>query len=533
MRVNPAASILCAFALLGGLLQIAASIELGLAPLEKLQAAELEGSSIYIIGALATTLGLGVAWALRRRLLVAVAVLLVWQAVALWPLRGRTTSLGLAYHGEYILHHFIAFVATGAIGVVCVSWWRRNALGPARRIASVVAGGTALALLCVHVWNEPSIGEGPPAWLAEGATAAAIAAWVIAVAALWTRVEPVRHRAIAAALTLPYVLRLALSWPEGLAGASVPDGWRATVMVAMVAASLLTFVAFRPTRARPLLVLVTALSAVLTVILYIAYRHRFGMYEAGLGGLAQSLFSFTPPYPTYVARWQLLGVLIGIFAIVSAAYGGLMTPGHRARGISLALMVTAGLGLGTPALGLMVLAAGLLWIDASTEESASARVVAPPAAIEDTLARVAESLGLPAPVVLETEAGTMVAARGDIDDIAVDLRARPGRHGGTQTWDVELTVGVVGRGRAALELVPDTGPHGERPAHALGRTHRVHGSIRELESLDDALLDALVPFGSARVALWAAGSRVRFGEDLGGFEADPVTDVCRALAARE
>lgn len=525
---------LCGFALLGGLLQIAASIQLGLARLDQLQAAALEGSGYYVLGAFAALLGLTVVWFLRKRPLVAVVALLVWQGAVLIPLRSRTSALGLSYHGEYILHHFTAIIAAAAVLTVAARWWNRAELGSARRIPAALAGIAALMLVAVHVGNEPAVSSTPPAWLARAATGCALVAWAAAIAALWPRLGPMRLRLVTVALLLPYVLRVALAWPEGLVGASVFDAGRPTVMAAMVLAALVTFVGYRPRMPPVYMAMVSGLAGIFTVILYVAYKHRFGEYEAGLGGLVQSMFAFTPPYPTYVDAWKVMLVLLGVFGIVSAAYAGLVTPGERTRGVTLALLLTAGLGLGTPALTLMTLAAAMTWIDAGTDEPlGSGRRVAAPVAVERTLAAVSDALGVAAPVVLETERGTMVAIKGDLEDVAIDLRARPIGHGDRESWEIELVTGVLGRDRPEVELVPDPGHAGARPSHAIGRTHRARGRLRDVEELDDTLLDALEPFASAHWELWSDGTRVQFGADLSSFDCERLAAVVRALVRRD
>lgn len=528
------APVLCGFALLGGLLQIGASIQLGLARLDRLQAASLEGSTYYVVGAFAAVLGLAVVWFLRRRPIVAVVSLLVWQAAVLMPLRGRTTSLGLSYHGEYILHHFTALVAAAAVGTLGYSWATRRELGGGRWVPAGLAVLSAATLVGVHVWNEPGIGDAAPAGMQHVGTGLALLTWASAVAVLWPRLGPVRMRVVTAALLLPYVMRIALSWPEGLVGASVFDAGRPWVMAAMVVAALVTFVGYRPRMPPAYVALVSSLAGILTVILYISYKHRFGDYEAGLGGLVQSMLSFTPPYPTYVQSWKVMVVLLGAFGIVSAAYAAIVTPGERVRGIALALLLTAGLGMGTPGLTLMTLAAAMLWMDAGTHEPAPlSHRVAAPVAVESTLDALADALGLPAPVVLETERGTIVAIRGELDDIAIDLRARPIGHGSDEAWDIELLTGVQGRQRPEVEFVPDPGGTGDRASHPLGASHRTRGNLRDVEELDDALLDALLPFSGARTELWPDGSRVRFGGDLSGFDCGRVAAVVRGLTRRE
>ena len=528
------APVLCGFALLAGLLQIVASIQLGMARVAALQLAAVEGSMPYVLGTLAVLSGLAVVWVLRRRFLLAAGVFVLWQGAVLVPLRARTTSLGLSYHGEYILHHFTALLAAATVCVVVWGWAQRRELGRARLAPVALGGVAALMLLSAHVWREPGVVGEPPAWVHSVGTATALAAWAAAIATLWGRLGPLRIRVVSVALLLPFVLRIAWSWPEGLVGASVFDAGRPWLMALMVAAALVTFVGFRPRMPPAYVGLVSGLAGILTVILYVAYKHRFGDYEAGLGGLVQSVFAFTPPYPTYVASWKVIAVMLGLFGIVSAAYAGLITPGERARGVALALLLTAGLGLATPALALMTLAAALTWLDAGTHEPAGGGIVKPaPTAVDKTLEAIADALTLPPPIVLESEGGMTVAVRGEVEDIVIDLRARPTGHTADGAWDVELLIGVLGRSRPTLEFVSDPTGGGRRPSHALGSTHRFRGSDREAEALDDALLDALLPFAGAHTELWSDGSRVRFGHDLSAFDCQRVAALARALARRE
>lgn len=509
-------------------------MQLGMARVAKLEAAALEGSMFYVLGAFATLLGLVVVWLLRRRPIVAVASLLVWQAAVFVPLRERTTSLGLSYHGEYVLHHFTALLAAAAVVTIALSWAKRTELGRARWVPIVSAVTAALILLVVHIWKEPGIPGQPPAGLQHTGVAIGLLAWASAIATQWPRLGAMRQRIVTAALLLPYLARIALAWPDGLVGASVFDVGRPWVTTTMVVAALVTFVGFRPQIPRAYTLVVSGLAGILTMILYIAYAHRFGHYEAGLGGLVQSMFGFPAPYPTYVPRWKILVILLGTFGVVSAAYGGLMTPGQRARGVSLALLLTAGLGFATPALALMTFAAALTWIDAGTADPVSQGARHPPPTdVETTLAALADAFCLSPPIVLESERGTTVALQGELNDVTIDLRARPIGGAKDDAWDIELQLGVLGRDRPLLELVADASGGGTRPSHKLGDTHRVRGSLRDVESLDDTLLDALVPFASAGTELWSDGSRVRFGGDLSALDCGRLASLARALAKRD
>ena len=59
--------------------------------------------------------------------------------------------------------------------------------------------------------------------------------------------------------------------------------------------------------------------------------------EDGIGGLAQSLFGFTLPYPTYVPGWKIIVVTVALFFVFATVYGGLMSWNERVRGLATVL----------------------------------------------------------------------------------------------------------------------------------------------------------------------------------------------------
>lgn len=525
---------LAAVALLAGILQVMATVMLGLAPLEHLHVAASEGARPYLLGVLATMLGLLVVWLLRRRPLRAVLVLLAWQAAVFWPLHARTSALGLAYHGEYVLHHFTGIIAAATCIAIATGWLRKVELGPARIVpAGLALIGTA-ALLAAHLAEQPSMGGHTWPWIERGGAAALLLAWGTAVPALWRHLGPSRMRVTAMVLLLPYLVRVGFAFPEGLAGASVADPGRAPLMLAMVVAAVVTFATFRPPLQGGIRTMVMVLSGLATLMLYFFYWRGFGDLEAGLGGLAQSVFAFSLPYPTYyggVGMLKVWLVMLGMFAMFCSAYAGLVCPGQRVRGIALTMMVVTGLGLSTPPLTLMAGAAALLWIDSLVGRGPGQRVSRnPDQPMEGILEASAEHLGLPAPVVLEDGGRAQLDVRGDVSDTPVDLRARPA---GSDGWALTITVGVLGRGRPPLQLQPEPGDDGHRPSHLLGRTHRAVGQVRQLELLEDSLLDALLPYPDSRIELWDAGSRVRLGSDLGGLDDERLVRLVRELVARD
>ena len=140
-RDDSTAPVLGAFGLVAAILQFLATIELGLARAEPLARAAAEGAKYYLIGGLASLVGLVGVWTLRKRPMVAAGLLLGWQAAVLWPLRAKTSKLGLAYHGEFILHHFVTIVMAAVVIRIAWLFYRREDLPKSRKV--VTALGTA------------------------------------------------------------------------------------------------------------------------------------------------------------------------------------------------------------------------------------------------------------------------------------------------------------------------------------------------------------------------------------------------------
>jgi hypothetical protein len=527
-RLAPAATFV-GFALAAGILQIVATIMLGLASVDALQTAAAEGSGWYVVGALGTGAGLLGLWFLRTRPLIASVVFFVWELTLLLSLAPRTSAVGLAFHGEYILHHFATLLAGAACLSTALDWWRRDELGRPRVVAIVAIAVGSVLLLLVHLLSQPGIAVRLPRAITDGGTALALLAPAIAITVLWRHASPPALRLVTVALLVPVLVRVVFALPEGLSGGSVTDPWQQLVMITIVVAACFTFWAFRPEMPKPVRALVIALSALATTLLYLIYRRGFGELEDGIGGLAQSLFGFTLPYPTYVAGWKIVIVTIALFFVFATVYGGLMSWNERVRGLALGLLAITGIGLSNPQLVLMLVAGHLLWIDTLVDRQGQAEVAGPRQPVEDVLSEAALLLGLPAPVVLETAEGAVVSVRGDLEGTSVDLRARP-LHAGR--WLMTVRAGVMGRGRPEVELTPEPSSAGERPPHEIGRTHRVRGSVRALEQVGDGALDALVLFADARARFWSAGAEVELGRDLSRLDAAGLDSLVRALAAR-
>ncbi len=96
-----------------------------------------------------------------------------------------------------------------------------------------------------------------------------------------------------------------------------------------------------------------------------------------------------------------------------------------------------------------------------------------------------------------------------------------------------LKVGVLGRSRPVVSLVPEPGDEGHRPAHLLGRTHRVQGQVRQIELIEDSLFDALMPFPHSVVEFWDAGSRVRLGSELSKLDGETLAALLHELSTMD
>jgi hypothetical protein len=241
-------------------------------------------------------------------------------------------------------------------------------------------------------------------------------------------------------------------------------------MIAVMVASLACMFLLRP-RVEPILHMFAAIGAgVMTLGLHRIYRQRFGDIEGDLGSLVRSLFGFDLPYPGTVPEWQLTATMLGLFVLFSAVSSALISQRDHLRGLGLALMITAGLGLTDPQFTLMLGAGYLVLLEATAgapQDSVDAPAAPPPEPLEQIFKQVAARLALPEPVALEQAAGRVLSLRGERTlhgetgasaRVAVHLRARDGKRGPT----VELTIGVPGRDRADVELNMTPGGH-KRP----------------------------------------------------------------------
>ncbi|HVH98727.1 MAG TPA: hypothetical protein VM869_08455 [Enhygromyxa sp.] len=528
-----------------------ASIVLGLASLENFLAAANEGARIYlVVAALIAAAGLSI-WMVRDRTPIAVALLLLWPLGLWYGLRQHITGLGLAFHGEFVLHHFAALLCLVLAVMVPIGWVRDTRLGPARFVPAALAVPGAIALASAHLGQIP-VG---PAWLTSPSLATIgaallLLAWPCAAVVFWRQLGPPQRRPLALVLLLPVVVRLGFAGPQGLSGELV-DGFGVTAIgAAIVLTSIVTLVLLRPRVELWVLIVVGLICLLGSMFFYYLYEHGFGELEDGLGGLLQSLFGFQVPYPSYVDDVRSAALMMGLFFLVVTVYAALVSAEDRVRGIALGLMAVAGIGFSSPHLVLMLGTGALLMIEGLLP-GAPFRELAPrfdlrrfeaeledsgvrPAAGSSSVAAVhacivglAERLGLPAPTLVHTGPDTAaIGLRGEIDGPLLDLRARID----ASATRIEIVVGLPGRGEPTFELVPDAGARGQRPAHLLARSHRVHGELRALEAFGDAPLDALTSFPGAYLRAWDGGVQIDLGRELHGLRVDNLEALVRSLA---
>ena len=509
-----AVPVLAAAGAIAGLLQLIAGVALGLASPEALHRAARAGprSTILLVLALASC-GL-LAWILRRRTAAAAGLGLAGPLLAgliLW--KSGLSKLGLAYHGEFILHHFLALVCAALCLAIPLQWLRAPRLAAARWrfLPAAPASVGALLLLLEHLRGDSDL-TGP---IGQIGTALSLATWPIALAVLWPTLGAPRLRAWLVVSTLPALVRVGLGGAAALAGVPLGLAAAAPLMSAVIVASLVGLPLLRPQLERVLQVIVSLGAGVMTMGLHRVYLQRFGDLEGDLGGLVRSLFGFDLPYPGYVPGWRLGAAMLGLFVLLTTVSGALISQRDHVRGLGLALMISGGLGLGSPQLVLMLCAGYLVLLDATAgaPPDPDAIVSAPPTPLDDTLAALADRLGLPAPVSLEQAAGRVLSLRGELEHVHVHLRAREGRRG----WSVELTLGIPGRGKPEVELLPGAGGH------------RVVGNARRLETLPEALLIALADHPTHHTRLWPGGVHLDFGRQLAGLEVDRLARLLAQL----
>lgn len=547
---------IAAVALGAGFLQIIASVALGLASLERFTAAAEERPAVYLVVAVLVAVALLSIWLVRERTAIALTLTIIWP-IGLWfGLKKHASWMGLAYHSEFLLHHFAAVLClVVAIGVP-IAWARDDRLGKLRWLPAVFALPGALALAGSHLGRAP-LG---PAWLADrglatGGAMLLFLAWPIAVAVFWPQLGPRQRRPIAVLLLLPLVLRVGLVGWDGLSGELVPHAHIVWIGAALVVTAVGTLLLLRPRVELWVHIAVGFLCMCGSVVAYYLYKHGFGELEDGLGGLLQSLFGFVVPYPSYVDDTRSAALMMGLFFMFEMVYAALVSAEDRVRGIALGLMLIAGLGFSSPHLALMFGTGALLVIEGLLPGAPHRELERPYqdyatfveggegsdrdgdlGRVRSVVEGLAERLALPPPTVVATgpHAAT-IGLRGELfsrpsgpesGKTMLELRARVD----AVATRIELTVGLPGRGDPVFELIPHPGKGGQRPAHLLSRSHRVHGELRALEVFGDAPLDALTCFPTAYLRAWEGGVSVDLGRELVSLRVDHLEALVRSLA---
>lgn len=521
---------LAAAAAFAGVLQLVATLELSLASNSAVIRAAREGPTVYVVAAASLAVfGALVAWQRHRPPLVCAALALPGLTAAALLVYFSGSLLGLAYHGELLLHHFLAVLCAAACVAVPLGWARERALGRLRAVAAVPATIGALLLLGEHLGRP---GDDPTSIFGQVGTVSLLASAPLALATMWPHLQPPRLRIAAVLLLLPLAVRLALGGAAALVGMPLGTDAAAPVLAALGLAALGGVVLVRPRAERGLHGATLGLAAVACLAIHRGYTQRFGELEAAVGGLARSLLGFEPPYPGYLAGWRIVAAMLALFVVFALTAAALLSRRDHVRGLCLVVLVIAGLGLSSPQLVLMTGAGLLLAIDTlagAPPPPSPAPSAAPAAPLETIVAAAAARLGLPPPTVLEQQRGAVVALRGELDlpgaagpRVPVELRARQDRG----RWIVVLQAGLLGRDAPDVELVP--GADGDDP-HPLVAGHRAKGDPRRLERLPESLLVALAEFPGHRTRIWPAGCQVELGARLDRLDAATLLAVLQAM----
>lgn len=519
---TPKTHALAAAAAFAGILQLVATLELSLSSDAAVMRAAREGPTIYLLTAAVLAIGAGVVvWQRHRPLHVCVALGLPAVVVAALLVRLRGSLLGLAYHGELLLHHFLAVLCAAACVAVAMGWAADPKLGRTRLVPVVPAFAGAALLLAEHLSRAP---DAPIGLLGQVGTASLLLSAPLALAALWSQLQPLALRWGAVALLIPLAVRCALGGKSVLSGMPLGTEGAAPILVSVGVAALLGVAVMRPRAERGLHGAALGLSAVACFTLHRGYTLRFGELEAAVGQLARSLLGFELPYPGYLPGWRIVGGMLALFVVFALTSTSLLSRRDHVRGLCLVILLCAGLGLSTPQLVLMTGAGLLLALDTVVGAPAPApRTQAPARPLEAIVAEAAALLGLPAPTVLEQQRGAVIALRGEVARVAVDLRARQDRG----SWHVVLQAGVLGRGAPDVELVP--GGASDEP-HPLVAGHRARGDARRLERLPESFLVALAPFPEHRTRVWPGGCQVELGGRLEALDAAALAAVLRGMS---
>jgi len=480
--------------LVGAVLQIGAVVVLGLAPFDLLLAAATEGSAAYVIGTLAAAAGATTTYLLRHRPLIAASTL----ALVVLSIAGATLALptppnwiGLVFHGERVLHHFLALVSMVVCVLVPASWSRAPI---SVRWPAFLLGAPAALLVFAHV--QETAGTKHVEVAAVG-TAAALVGVLAVVVVLRNRLQPKAFVFVVYALLVTLLTRIVLAGPLGFAGAAVPHERTFVLGTCIVITATTSFALVRPHDGPRLAGLVTLLCAVTAGLLHLVYRRGFGELEDGLGGLLLSLFGFNLPYPDYVAAWKAWPMSIAVFFMLAAIDRAIVSPSHRSIGVGLAIIALAGLGLRSPQLVLMLEAGFVVLFTALLEAPIPARAQSSdPGPVLEQLTLLAAKLELSAPFMVERAGRPVAVSQGHLGRTAIDVRVRATRDG---EWHLRAEVGLLGKGSPELRIDPVARGHG---------LPRITGTRGARERLASEVVDALADLPHARVRIWAAGAEL-------------------------
>jgi hypothetical protein len=513
-------SLLVAIVVIAGALQVAAGVALGLASQDDLARAAAFGATPAILGMAAALALWALAWLLPgawRWVVGALGTGAALATAALW-----SSPLALIYFGEFILHHFLTLLSAVIAATVVQGWALAPELGRLRAAPALVGGAAVVALVGAHVGGLWPLELG---WVHQAGSAGLMAAVALGLGLLW-RSLGAQARAVAVVAALPAATRLALELGGGASFAQFFTEPTAGLLSGAIAAGGVgLFILCRPRIDRWARVFAVISSATAVHWLFRVYEGSFVLLEPRLGGLLRSVFGFHLPFPTHAPGWAVLAVLAGLFGAGAAVLIALISATQRARGAALALVVTAGLGLTTPQVTLMHFA-GLLALLAALRaeqgvEADGVAVVAasggPPAPIEGIFGELAERLEMAAPLLLEQPAESVVALRGELGRVAVDLRARS--VDGAR-WTVLLRVGLLGRGAPIAEVLPD--PQGGAPG--------LRGETRALGEAAAAVMEALSAFPAAHGRFWSAGCEVALGAAQARLSGASLEALVRSLA---
>lgn len=394
------------------------------------------------------------------------------------------------------------------------------------------AGG----LLALHVGTtvDPVLAARVPTALVATISVLSLLIFPIGSLAAWSLPATRRVGLAGVAVTMCVVARSVYTSDPGLLGGAADTSGAPVIGATLVVAALVTHVALRPRMETWVRGLISVLSILAVSLGWLAYSQAYGSYEDVLGDVIASFTGFRLPYPAYVPHWRATAAMVGAFLALSCVYGNLVAQGTRRRGIALALLCAAGLGFASPHLLLAFTAGGALLLttraterDTLSPRRASARLEQSdetssfdPTIIEDAAERLA--LG---PVVF---ADALTVCAGRVEGIPVELRHR----GAPRSSLLTLEVGLPGKGKPELRVIPRRSPTDEVAGHPMYRTHRCEGDARTLEG-HTALLDTMTRFPSAQIERWPSGSRASIPSGDPGLDVDGLEALTRAMVALE